>query len=406
MSQKVMDEKYSRLELIYGPTLKVVRDAKILVAGVGAIGNNVAAILAQMGFGHIFLVDKDELERSNLTRSVLYTNTDIGRPKVDAAADGIARINSDCAVIPWHGDIADLGLGVIRRADVVLSALDSFLPRIILGNGCRQLGKPFITSGIAGDRHWYGQIVNYSSTGACPACSIPADFLRSEKERSGVNGFSCAGLAKKGLEQGVVASTPIMASLMAALQVQEAVKILTGGDDFKPNWDRLVGIDSMALTSHSLELGAFSTCPEHNAIQCIPADSLLETELNSANSIGELLQRARSEMGRGRAFIELRQTYLLSAVCPDCGRTTPVMKSALAFADLARRDKLACPNCKGSNLTPGREVTRLDDELEAAYRNMTLEQFGLPALEIYKVIDDDRAFFLEMSGDEEKIGMG
>ncbi|MFN2222113.1 MAG: HesA/MoeB/ThiF family protein, partial [Candidatus Promineifilaceae bacterium] len=84
---------------------EVVREASALVVGAGALGNEVLKNLALMGFGKLLIVDFDTIEDSNLSRSVLFRESDRGRRKVDAAAQRVKELNPDVQVQAWHGDI-------------------------------------------------------------------------------------------------------------------------------------------------------------------------------------------------------------------------------------------------------------------------------------------------------------
>ena len=111
-----------------------LRQAKILVAGAGAIGNEVIKLLSPLGVGHICMVDFDTVEISNLTRSVLFREEDIGRSKAQAAAERARQINPDIVVHAMHGDLEfDIGQGVLHRVkNLVIGCLDSLQARLAL----------------------------------------------------------------------------------------------------------------------------------------------------------------------------------------------------------------------------------------------------------------------------------
>ena len=123
-----------------------VSAANIMVVGCGALGNEVLKDLVLFGVEHLVLVDFDEVEASNLSRSILYTHTDAAahRQKVEAAAERLRQINPKIQIIPIYGDITyDVGLGLLRRMDVVMGCVDSRWARYCINRLCMRAGVPF-----------------------------------------------------------------------------------------------------------------------------------------------------------------------------------------------------------------------------------------------------------------------
>jgi len=123
------EDRYSRLRLIPWWDQEKLLSARVMVVGAGAIGNEILKNLALLGIGHIFIVDLDTIENSNLTRSVLYREEDEGQPKALVAARRVREINPGIKVTAFHGNIAyDLGLGVFRAMDVVMGGWTTARP--------------------------------------------------------------------------------------------------------------------------------------------------------------------------------------------------------------------------------------------------------------------------------------
>ena len=98
--------------------------AQVMVVGAGALGNEILKNLALLGIGRIYVVDFDNIENSNLSRSVLYRERDEGSSKAEIAARAVEEINPDCRVIWINGNVAwDVGLGLFRRMNVVIGGL-------------------------------------------------------------------------------------------------------------------------------------------------------------------------------------------------------------------------------------------------------------------------------------------
>lgn len=143
-------ERYSRLDISGIWDGRIIRksDKKALIAGVGALGNEVAKNLAMIGFSNVFLVDKQKIELSNLTRSILFRESDVGLPKVEAAKRRMHEINSEVKIATFHGNLDSLGLGVFRRMDVVFCELDGIFPRLLLNRALLRVGTPWVNAGM------------------------------------------------------------------------------------------------------------------------------------------------------------------------------------------------------------------------------------------------------------------
>ena len=128
-----------------------VKNARVLVAGAGALGNEVVKNLALFGVGHIYVVDFDRIEISNLTRSVLFREDDAFSHayKAEVVAKRAMEINPQIRVTPIVGNLfSEVGFGIYRSVDVVIGWLDSRLARYLLNRLCMRAGKTWIDGSI------------------------------------------------------------------------------------------------------------------------------------------------------------------------------------------------------------------------------------------------------------------
>jgi len=215
---------FDRQERIYWWAQDVLSQAKVMVVGAGAIGNEVLKNLALLGVGYIFVVDFDEIEPSNLSRTVLFRKEDLGKKKVEVAAQRTAELAlaKDFTIDWFHGDaIWELGLGIYNEMDLVLGCLDNVETRFAVNRSCWLTETPWIDAGI---KELNGSITPYYPPEApCYACGT-AKYLASERQER----YSCFDFKKKQHAAGKVATVQIGAAWVAALQVQEAVKLLHG----------------------------------------------------------------------------------------------------------------------------------------------------------------------------------
>jgi adenylyltransferase/sulfurtransferase len=171
-------ERYRRqIPLIGEAGQEKLRGSKVLIAGAGGLGSPLALYCAAAGVGHIRIIDPDVVSRSNLNRQVLYTEADIGRPKVEAAAERLCSFNPDIRVEPVRESLSPENIaGLVRGMDIILDALDTYAARFILNQQAVVQGVPMIHGAVGGFCGQMALIVPGRTP--CLACIIlhpPAD---------------------------------------------------------------------------------------------------------------------------------------------------------------------------------------------------------------------------------------
>ena len=153
-----------------------VRNLKVLVVGAGALGNEILKNLCLLGVGHLCVVDRDHVEASNLTRSVLFATPTIAEsivskePKATLVVKRIREINPDIDATGFVGEIADFGLGRIRQFDLVFSALDNEMARLELSWACSITGRLLVDGGL-GNHNYSSGLVTLFPGGSGPCLS-------------------------------------------------------------------------------------------------------------------------------------------------------------------------------------------------------------------------------------------
>ncbi|MGA9839682.1 MAG: molybdopterin-synthase adenylyltransferase MoeB [Thermoplasmata archaeon] len=219
---------------------KRLRRSKVLLVGAGGLGAPTALYLAAAGVGEIGVVDFDEVDLSNLQRQVLYTTSDLGRPKLDAAKDRLEALNPEVRVVPISGRLtSENALETIRRFDVVVDGTDNFPTRYLVNDACVLLGKPNVYGSIY---RFEGQASVFDArTGPCYRCLYPEppppDLVP-----------SCA-------EAGVLGVLP---GLIGIIQATETVKLLLGTGE--PLVGRLLLYDALAMRFRELKLRKNPSC--------------------------------------------------------------------------------------------------------------------------------------------------
>jgi molybdopterin/thiamine biosynthesis adenylyltransferase len=236
-------QRYSRqimLEEIGFVGMEKLRSAKICVVGVGGIGNPIVTQLAAMGVGKLKIVDRDVVEISNLHRQHLYNEADIGKVKVEVAAERLKKINHHVQIEAVPLSITKYTAeSIVKGMDIIIDALDTVDARYALNDACIKYNIPFIYAGALGMLGSVCTILPNKS--ACLRCMFPA---LAEEDMP-----TCS-------TEGV---HPSILYLVAGIQVSEAVKIVTGQQPTLVN--KLLYIDLNELSFDKIEMSRHEICP-------------------------------------------------------------------------------------------------------------------------------------------------
>jgi len=206
--------RFSGLDRLYGPgPAQAVRNAHVVVVGVGGVGSWAAEALARSGVGRITLVDMDHVSESNINRQIHAVTPTVGMAKITAMAERIALINPDCQVVGLDAFVdADNWLQLLPvDADAVIDACDQVIAKTAMAQWARQSGSPFITVGAAGGKR-HAHTATICDLSACTHDPLLAQV------RYRLRKFH--GAPKEGKKMGVacVSSTEPVASAQGAAQ--------------------------------------------------------------------------------------------------------------------------------------------------------------------------------------------
>ncbi|WP_394182471.1 HesA/MoeB/ThiF family protein [Marinomonas posidonica] len=152
-----------------------LKQAKVLIVGLGGLGNIAATYLATSGVGYLLLADDDRIENSNLPRQVLYEESQVGQTKVEAAASQLRAKNARTEFQTIEQRLSDENLqNVIAEVDAVLDCTDNFTTRQAINRACWQLKTPLISAAAI---RWEGQLVSFlydQHESPCYECLYPA----------------------------------------------------------------------------------------------------------------------------------------------------------------------------------------------------------------------------------------
>lgn len=279
-----LENKYSRFELITWWDQSVLKNSKIMVIGAGALGNEIVKNLLMLGVGEIFIVDMDNVEKSNLTRSVFFRENDIGKNKAEVICKNAQEINPDVKINFYNGNIKNLGLGVFNKFDLIICGLDNREARMFVNQSCRKINKIWIDGAI--------EILNgivrvfHPVNFACYECTMnETDYILMNKRKS------CLLLGIEDIQQGKIPTTPTIASIIAAVQVQEAVKILHRFENQNILFGKGFVYSGVNNESYTVEYQINESCLAHYNF-----DEIINSNLNFYSaSVKEIFQFAESK---------------------------------------------------------------------------------------------------------------
>src|SRR5260370_34016070 len=145
------EDRYRRLRLIPWWGQEKLAAARVLVIGAGALGNEILKNLALLGFRNVVIVDMDRIDESNLSRTILFRESDIGDFKVNAAASAYLSIAPNALWQPIVANVTrESGLGLFASCDLVLAGLVNREARLWINRSAWKLNRPWIDGAIEG----------------------------------------------------------------------------------------------------------------------------------------------------------------------------------------------------------------------------------------------------------------
>lgn len=207
----------------------------VAVVGAGGLGGTVIELLARQGVGHLIIIDNDRFAEQNLNRQIMSTEGNLRKYKVTVVSRRVKEVNSATTVTTVRerltGDNAEKLLGSAR---VVVDGLDNLSSRLVVEQACRRLAIPYIHASIGG---FSGQLMTI----------FPGDV-----GLSSLYGSPCDTVPEQGVETRI-GNPPGTAAMVAALQVQEVVKIVTGVGE--PIRNQILFVDTREFAVDRIELG-------------------------------------------------------------------------------------------------------------------------------------------------------
>ncbi len=369
--------RFARFEAVTWWRQERLRNARVLVIGAGALGNEVLKNLALLGVGQVAVADLDHVELSNLSRSVLYRETDEGKPKAECAAKAMQAIHAGTQVTPLICNVlADLGLGWFRWADVVVGALDNREARVFVNSACARTGRAWVDGGI----EVLQGIVRgfFPPETACYECTMSqVDWDLIQKRRS------CTMLAKRALAERGTPTTPTTASVIGGIQAQEVIKLLHGMEALT---GRGFFFDGAHHQSYTMNYPVNPDCPWHE-----PAAEIIALDTAGGDTPLTLIAAEATQRLGGLDALDLSRELVAAMECTACGTQTAIWRAVEHVSE----EQLLCPGCGGVC------APRLVHSLPAGspLLERTARELGLPAWDILWARHGEQALGFELAAD-------
>jgi len=331
-----MKERYQRHSLIDWFDQRRLRDAHIVVVGAGAVGNEVLKNLTLLGVGHMHVFDFDRIEEHNLTRCVLFHDSDIGRYKADVAAESCRQLDPNIDILASCMDFWDgLTLDELANADAVVSCVDNFEARIRLNQLCMMTTTDFYNTGID-SRNATVELFPFSTDldCACYECALPLSAYNAIGKR-----YSCGWLRKVALDEKKIPTTTVTASLAGSIVVALMLNRLNQHPQAIQGATRYFQ-DTITLAS------SLSSIPRSQ--ECIACKSI-DPSAKRAKAKRYCSHESFIPLAAGaKGEIVLSEPVLLRGVCKLCNREQEYFESARKLTDAV----MCCSQCNAQSVVP------------------------------------------------------
>jgi molybdopterin/thiamine biosynthesis adenylyltransferase len=376
------EDRYSRLRLIPWWEQEKISAARVLVIGAGALGNEILKNMALLGFLHVLVVDMDRIEVTNLSRAILFRAKDVGHSKADTVAAAYRELLPEAIVHPLTANVVrECGLGLFAWADLILAGLDNREARLWINRASWKTNRPWIDGAIEG----INGVARAFLPGKAPCyeCTLgEIDWAILEQR------MSCNLLLHEANTDGRVPTTPTISSIIAGIQVQEAVKLLHGMPTLAGKGYIFEGLQH---TSYVVDYTENPECLSHYIL-----DNVVEiAQPSSAFTLDQLWKRAAADLKTDEVVLDFSRDIIHKLVCPTCGAEQEyfVPVGALSY------NQGKC--VRDGSMRIVRTISGYRREPELAQR--TLDQIGLPLFDIFTARSCEAEVSYCMAGDAEQV---
>ena len=376
------EDRFSRLRLIPWWDEARIQNARVLVVGAGALGNEILKNLALLGFQKMAVIDLDRIEESNLSRAVLYRSQDVGEFKARTAARAVRELSPAAMVQPLVANILyDCGLGLFHWSDVIIAGLDNREARLWINRCAWKMNRPWVDGAIEG----INGVARVFVPGAppCYECTLGATDWELLERR-----MSCNLLSNEEDTAGKVPTTPTISSIIAGVEVQEAVKLLHAMPVLSGRGYIFEGLNH---TSYVVNYTENPDCMSHYILENMAPLPQCSREI----TLLQLLEIARKDLQTQDVLLEFSRDVIQKLACPACEE----IEERFAPVGSIRRTEGACP--KDGTMRVVTTIHSYRGEPELSHR--TLDKLGLPLFDVFTARASEREIGYLLAGDEQEV---
>lgn len=329
-----------------------LKGARVAMIGTGGLGAPLGLYLAAAGIGKIGIVDFDAVDVTNLQRQVIHGTADVGRPKIDSAADRMKDINPYLEIEKYETALSsENALEILKDYDVVVDGTDNFPTRYLVNDACVLLGKPNAYGSIF---RFEGQAtVFHHDGGPCYRCLYPEP--------------PPPGLVPSCAEGGVLGILP---AVVGSIQATETVKLILGKGETLSG--RLMLYDALNMKFRELKLRRNPECP-------VCGDNPTVTELIDYQQFCGIPQQAAAEQEQAGKMSEITPTELKAKL--DAGEDIFVL-------DVRQQHEYDIAKIEGTTLIPLDQLAQRVDELDSTADIYVHCKSGMRSAKAQKLLQD------------------
>jgi adenylyltransferase/sulfurtransferase len=303
--EEVHEDRFSRFRLIPWWDQTKLRSANILVIGAGALGNEILKNLALLGFERVVVVDLDKIEESNLSRTILYRSEDVGSYKAEVAAKSVKALAPGVKIKPLVANVVqNCGLGLFAWSDIIIAGLDNREARLWINRCAWKMNKPWIDGAIEGINGVARVFV--AGSAPCYECTLGETDWKLLEQR-----MSCNLLLREANTEVKIATTPTISSVIAGIEVQEAVKLLHGMPTLAGSGFVFEGLHH---TSYKVEYTPNPDCMSHFTYENVVELPQKSSEL----TLEDLRKIGAKDLAATDVVVEFSRDIVHELECSEC----------------------------------------------------------------------------------------
>jgi molybdopterin/thiamine biosynthesis adenylyltransferase len=380
--EEVHEDRFSRFRLIPWWDQTKVRSANILVIGAGALGNEILKNLALLGFEKVVVVDLDKIEESNLSRTILYRSEDVGSYKAEVAAKSVKALAPGVKIKPLVANVVqNCGLGLFAWSDIIIAGLDNREARLWINRCAWKMNKPWIDGAIEGINGVARVFV--AGSAPCYECTLGETDWKLLEQR-----MSCNLLLREANTEGKIATTPTISSVIAGIEVQEAVKLLHGMPTLAGSGFVFEGLHH---SSYKVEYTPNPDCMSHFTYENVVKLPQKSSEL----TVEDLRKIGAKDLAAADVVVEFSRDIVHELECPECHTREEI------FAPVGgiKYQQGRCP--RDGQMRIVKTIHSYSGTENFASR--TLDKLGLPLFDVFSVrsSEAERAYLL--AGDRSSV---